>query len=310
MTGGPAGAGGAAEASLLRVRLSAVLDTTLDPLILVRPVREGDRVVDFVIDDLNGTHARAGGDPRAQRMRLPERSPELFALYRRVLATGTTQEARRVRIEGHPEDPTSASGWADVRATAVAGDVVVSWRNVDADVLAERALREQAMQDPLTGLPNRRALVGLLAAACAAHVPFGVLFVDVDRFKELNDRYGHATGDAVLAATGERLRSALRGDDVVGRLAGDEFVVVAPRAGTREDVGALAARVVDAPAPTGAGAPAPSVSVGALLVDDPSADVDGVLRAADALMYAAKREGGGRVRVGGYPRGAGGTHDA
>jgi len=166
----PGAGGSGGDASLLRARLSAILDITLDPLILVRPVCDATgQVVDFVIADMNESHSRAGGDRlTTARMRLAERSPELFSMYCRVLASGATESVRRVWIGAHPDDATSSSGWADVRATPVAGDLVVSWRGVDADVAAENLLRAQAMQDPLTHLPNRRGLMEMLAGACAA----------------------------------------------------------------------------------------------------------------------------------------------
>jgi diguanylate cyclase (GGDEF)-like protein len=302
--------------SLLLARIAAILDTTLDPLILAHPVRDTEgRVVDFVIGDMNGPHTRAGGDRYADRMHLPERSAPLFEMYCRVLATGVTESLRRVWITGHPGDPASTSGWADVRASAVGGDLVISWRNVDGDVATEdllRAqagmLRAQARQDPLTHLPNRRGLAELLAAVCAAPGPFAVLFVDVDRFKSTNDRYGHAAGDAVLLTTSRRLAAVLRGDDVVGRLAGDEFVVVARSLHGPGDLASMAARLLD----TGedvhrvAGEDVRvSVSVGGLWVADGERDAAAVLDAADTLMYTAKRHGGGRLRLGTWPGGDG-----
>jgi diguanylate cyclase (GGDEF)-like protein len=298
------------EASLLRARLAAIIDTTLDPLILARPVRDssGD-VVDFVIADMNGSHTRAGGDrSTTRRMHLPERSPALFAMYRRVLEAGTTESVRRAWVAAHPDDATSTSGWADIRATGVAGDVVVFWRNVDADVEAEDLLRSQAMRDPLTQLLNRRGVMEFLTAACAAPEPFGVLFVDIDGFKAINDGYGHATGDAVLAATARRLRAVVRDGDVVGRLAGDEFVVLVRQLHDQRELEPMAARLLGDgteahPSDAADGPVAVSVSIGALWVPaaDHPRDVTAVLHAADTLMYTAKREGGGRLRLGALP---------
>jgi diguanylate cyclase (GGDEF)-like protein len=304
------GCGDASEASLLRARLSAILDTTLDPLILARPVRDGSGdVVDFVIADMNGSHTRAGGDRfTAVHMHLRERSPELFGMYRRVLETGATEFVRRVWVDAHPQDPVSSPGWADVRATGVADDVVVSWRNVDADVATESLLRSQAMQDSLTHLPNRRGLMEALSAACAGHDAFGVLFVDIDAFKSVNDRYGHRSGDAVLVATGQRLTSVLRDDDIVGRWAGDEFVVLARHLHDPAELRALAERLLSVGAHAhhiGEETPEEvrvSVSVGGLWVAaDARHGVADVLHAADALMYRAKREGGSQFHLDALP---------
>jgi diguanylate cyclase (GGDEF)-like protein len=290
------------DASLLRARLSAILDTSLDPLILVRPMYDGTQLVDFVIADTNGSHARAGGDRlTATRMHLPKRCPELFAMYCRALHSGTTESVRRLWIEAHPDDPTSTGGWADVRATPVVGDLVVSWRNVDADVAAENVLRAQAMQDPLTHLPNRRGLVEILAAACATPEPFGVLFVDIDRFKSINDDHGHAVGDTVLSTMGARLSSALRDGDIVGRLAGDEFVVLARSLHDPAELRSVADRLLGTGGDghhVGATELHVSISVGGLWVGNRQRNVDAILAAADGLMYTAKRQGGGRVELG------------
>jgi diguanylate cyclase (GGDEF)-like protein len=295
--------GGDGEASLLRARLSAIVDTTLDPLLLARPVHDATgQVIDFVIADMNGSHTRAGGDrSTTARMHLPERSAELFAMYRRVLHTGETEFLRRVWIEAHPDDETSTGGWADVRATAVAGDLVVSWRSVGADVAAENVLRAQALQDPLTHLPNRRGLMEILSAACATPDPFGVLFVDIDQFKPINDQHGHAVGDAVLVAMSRRLAGVLRDKDVVGRLAGDEFVVLARPLHDPAELQSLAQRLLatgeDAHR-VGADDLHVTVSVGGLWVTQCQRDLRAILDAADALMYTAKRQGGGQLQVG------------
>ena len=294
---------GEGEASLLRARLSAILDITLDPLLLAHPVYDdAGQVIDFIIADMNGSHTRAGGDRSTTTgMHLPERSPELFAMYRRVLETGATEFLRRVWIAAHPDDVTSTGGWADVRATPVAGDLVVSWRNVDADVAAENMLRTQAMQDPLTHLPNRRGLMEILSAACATAEPFGVLFVDIDEFKAINDEHGHAVGDAVLVAMAKRLSGVLRDQDVVGRLAGDEFVVLARALHEPAELRSMAERLLatgEDAHEIGSDEVHVSVSVGGLWVDHHHRDVQAILQAADALMYTAKRHGGGRLHIG------------
>ncbi|GAA2729342.1 GGDEF domain-containing protein [Cellulomonas aerilata] len=283
--------------SLLRARLAAIVDTTLDPLILLRPLRDAaGRVEDFTVSDINGTHAREGGDRAAGRMHLASRSPELFQLYRRVLDTGGTESLRRVWTDAHPDDPHSTAGWADVRVTAVEGDLVVSWRNVDADVAAEELLRTQALQDHLTELPNRRALSQLITAA---PTPFGLFFIDVDDFKSINDTNGHAAGDAVLVELGQRLTAASRMRDVVGRLAGDEFVVLARRVADEDELRHVARRLLavgDRPYELGEARVTATVSVGALLVTE-RRTVEEVLRYTDDLMYAAKRTGPGHLRI-------------
>jgi diguanylate cyclase (GGDEF)-like protein len=159
--------------------------------------------------------------------------------------------------------------------------------------LRER-LHELATTDELTGLGNRREFAAHLEEAgrrAARGRPFGVLFVDLDRFKSINDRHGHATGDAVLRAVAQRLLDAVRANDRVFRLAGDEFTVVADGVTTEHDLALLAAKLrahvcgpVDhegVPVEVGA-------SIGGALCTGDTESVWAVLSAADERMYAAK----------------------
>lgn len=104
-----------------------------------------------------------------------------------------------------------------------------------------RDLAVLARTDPLTGLPNRRNMEEHLAAAVSAarrhHQPLSVLFIDIDSFKHINDELGYEAGDEVLRAVGERLRSTVRAEDLVGRWGGEEFVAILP---TTDSAGAIA----------------------------------------------------------------------
>ncbi|SDP51983.1 diguanylate cyclase (GGDEF) domain-containing protein [Klenkia soli] len=167
-------------------------------------------------------------------------------------------------------------------------------------------LRRQAHQDPLTGLPNRAALVGRLERALARARDGGpgvsVLFFDLDGFKAVNDRRGHAAGDELLVRVGHRVRACLRADDVLGRLGGDEFVVVGADGGDRAGATSLAARVVEAvavPFELTSGAVRVTASVGVAVTGTGRDTADGVLHRADEAMYRAKAAGGGRWTLGG-----------
>lgn len=162
---------------------------------------------------------------------------------------------------------------------------------------AEEELRRQATRDSLTGLPNRQLFLSMLADA-VERSSCGLLFVDLDGFKGVNDDFGHDAGDDILKVVAGRLRGAVRASDEVARLAGDEFVIILNDVRMIEDATRVAAKVVET-----LGAPfevkgrlitSISASVGIALYPADATSADGLLRAADAAMYKAKRSGKNR----------------
>jgi diguanylate cyclase (GGDEF)-like protein len=162
-----------------------------------------------------------------------------------------------------------------------------------------RELSHQALHDSLTGLPNRalvldRAEQMLARVARQPGVCAGALFVDVDGFKHVNDKLGHAAGDELLGVIGQRLQSVVRGEDTVGRLGGDEFVVLveAPTGGTSLDQ--LANRLIDVlrqPVELGDGRKIFAVTASVGIATGRYRNPDDLLRDADLALYAAKAEG-------------------
>ncbi|MBN1091203.1 EAL domain-containing protein [Blastococcus sp. TML/M2B] len=168
----------------------------------------------------------------------------------------------------------------------------------------QTALAHQAAHDPLTDLPNRIQARTLTAAALhrgrRAGTMTGLLFVDLDGFKGVNDRFGHATGDALLRIVADRLRVALRPGDVVCRLGGDEFVVLVEQVTGERELLELARRLIDTvshPAVEGGQELRIGASVGIAVAQDASVDADVLFAEADAAAYRAKARGRGRAEL-------------
>jgi diguanylate cyclase (GGDEF)-like protein/PAS domain S-box-containing protein len=160
-------------------------------------------------------------------------------------------------------------------------------------------LARRALEDPLTGLANRTLMDDRLRVALARagrHGSLtGVLFLDLDGFKAINDRHGHHVGDELLKAVAARLRAVLRPADLVARLGGDEFVAICEELSGLEEAHAIASRVevaIGAPVATDAGPLVVHASVGLALAESPrQADAEDLVRRADEAMYRAKHAG-------------------
>ncbi len=172
------------------------------------------------------------------------------------------------------------------------------------DVTERRALDrrlDQAMrQDPLTGLANRDELMRRLSAldVVTDGPDVGLLFLDLDRFKRVNDYRGHAAGDEVLMAVAGRVSSVVRPEDLVARVGGDEFVVLCPRLAVPTDARAIAERVrvaLDEPLDIGGRGLRITTSVGVATAPVGSLAPAALLHAADVAMYAAKQAGRNQV---------------
>jgi diguanylate cyclase (GGDEF)-like protein/PAS domain S-box-containing protein len=173
---------------------------------------------------------------------------------------------------------------------------------------AEDTIRHMAFHDPLTGLANRRLLLDRLQQALVAserHQKIAaLLFLDLDRFKELNDQMGHDAGDAVLVQVAQRLKSCVRAVDTVARIGGDEFVVLLLDLG--EDLAQATAQALKLSQQMLTSLAMPVVlsdhqhhggaSIGAVVINDTSTGAEVWLKRADSAMYQAKAAGRGTVR--------------
>jgi diguanylate cyclase (GGDEF)-like protein/PAS domain S-box-containing protein len=278
-------------------RLRAITDNVPVAILYV----DAERRIQFA----NRTCVDWSGQPLASVVGRPLRNVMGEALYTsRDEVLGRALRGERVTFEmetpinGVPRDLQTLympddRGGGDVRGVYVLATDITSLRT------AEREMAKLAMSDPLTQLPNRRRLdehlIETLARSRRASSGIGVLFLDVDHFKRINDTHGHAAGDAVLVAFAARLSASVRDTDFVARFAGDEFVVVLEGLGGSTELEGVAGKIVAGMAKPLLAGPVAfqiSTSVGAVFVaPNLSVTPSALLRAADEALYQVKSAG-------------------
>jgi diguanylate cyclase (GGDEF)-like protein len=176
------------------------------------------------------------------------------------------------------------------------GAQIISLRDATGELRQRRELEHRALHDPLTKLPNRELLLDRLSVALARRVrqdtAVGVIFIDLDDFKQINDEYGHAVGDELLVSVAQRLQREVRDGDTVARYGGDEFVVLCEDLANDQAAGPLGRRLAAAisqPVTAGGRLLRVGASVGLVVESDPSVDPETLLARADAEMYRHKR---------------------
>ncbi|MBU1228770.1 MAG: diguanylate cyclase [Proteobacteria bacterium] len=247
-----------------------------------------------------------------------EEAPTLAALAERIFVTQEERQAFVLNLMGDmaQESPPERvftfqhrdgrQCWCRMRVSRMPGDrMVLNAQDVSALKASEEQVRHMALHDPLTGLPNRQLFADRLEQALRlarrTGSIVGLLYVDLDGFKKLNDAYGHAHGDRVLVETALRLRACVRDSDTVARMGGDEFVVVLSDLARTEAAHAVAKQILEAlyqPEVAG-GTMFVGASVGLACYPEHGTDQDALLSRADAAMYAAKRLGGNAFRCAG-----------
>lgn len=213
-----------------------------------------------------------------------------------LLASGETAEAAVRHAGGHLTPVEILARHVDYGGAA---HTVYAIRDLSERKKAEAEIRHLALHDPLTGLPNRRAFTDKLAAEIAAHNPaadskIALLCLDLDRFKEVNDLFGHAAGDALLQRVATCVTAILDSRHMLARLGGDEFAIVAPGLAGKDSAAALAETVLAAFRDANINACAEGLmatSIGVALYPGDAIDADTLVSHADTALYRAKVEG-------------------
>lgn len=230
-----------------------------------------------------------------------EDAAALFGAFESVLSYGSDCDIE-IRLVRNEDDTRQCT--LTLRAlTDNAGDVngaIVCVADVTDSAALRAELAKRATYDMLTGCHNRSSMMALLRAELShgdAEAGIAVMFVDLDRFKDVNDRMGHAAGDEVLVAAADRLCEAVRSDDIVGRIGGDEFLVICPRVRDSDEAVAMASRIAagvcgEVTLSEGRFA-ALRASVGVAWSAGHS-DSEQLVACADAAMYESKRQAKGK----------------
>ncbi|MGK2953817.1 MAG: diguanylate cyclase [Thiobacillus sp.] len=249
--------------------------------------------------------AAAGGDVTPQERELGGFDKSAIEQIRRILIEAGREELNQLETREtariHDQNLMSAllgiTGlWTGLALLGLYRETI---RLIGAGIHAEQTIRKLSLHDPLTGLANRRFVreneKHLIAGAKRSGKQMAVLAVDLDDFKAVNDRYGHAAGDTVIVTAAERMKLLLRESDVIARFGGDEFVIVLGMVDNAATAREVAGRVVESlcqPIPLAEGATAQiGASVGIAMCCTGSETLNDLLKKADAALYAAKREG-------------------
>jgi diguanylate cyclase (GGDEF)-like protein/PAS domain S-box-containing protein len=297
----------ALESSLARYR--AVIAGTLDSVVAVD---EHDRIIefnpaaerafDYLADDVMGREI-------ADLLVPPENRAFYRSLAQRIRDNpGSSLLDRRIETTAIRSDGSEFPVELTVARVEGSGGLGPSFYGIVRDIGERRRGEEQlaylAYHDALTGLPNRilveQEIDLALARARRSGGAAALMFVDLDDFKEVNDRLGHAAGDRLLASVSARLRSVLRDSDVLARQGGDEFLVLLgdlsddPTAAAESVGGKLLSALLE-PFVVAGTEVRTGASIGISLYPDDAADTEALLRHADVAMYRAKAAGGGRL---------------
>jgi diguanylate cyclase (GGDEF)-like protein len=297
----------ASELAVERDRLSTVLNTTATGLCLID--------ADHRIIEINSAGAEFMQVPRAgaigqnllallwpKGVRAAESAP---VDLRVAISADTPWHGETVELKlGTAETKTCNLDYTPLRVNDSCTGGLLAFHDFTAQHRTSRAMAWAATHDPLTGLLNRSALTAYIDSSQALvsrrAIPRAVLFIDLDNFKMVNDTGGHDSGDTVLVEAASRINNAMRNDDVVARIGGDEFVVFLEEVPGADSASRIAERILSAlrrPFSSGGQSMYLSASIGIAVSASPDDTANSLLRDADIALYRAKDAGRDQVVV-------------
>ncbi len=316
------------DAAAVRATLETALNATTDSFAIYGIERDetgGLKTLRLVTINLAGASPFGAIPDDLVGMTLPEFFPDVYVsgLWDVIVEAISTDSVKKTRVDDYASDGTWKASYDNTVAPSGDDRLVITWRDVS-DIVRDAAnlqsarneAQHHATHDVLTGLPNRALFHQKLEEALANQQDdhrTGLVFIDLDHFKNVNDTWGHAAGDRLLQVVARRLSGLVRIGDTVARLGGDEFVLVLqnlPLSWSPEELFARVCASLDEPvglegavrdSDLAAGPQVASVSISAslgLVVSPPSPpDAETMIREADRAMYESKHAGRGRGTV-------------
>ncbi len=290
-------------------RLARVLDAGSDFLLIAERNGSISYVNDAAFETLGVRPADAVGDRPTPYFLMDVLDPDSFEFFYEVvepvLVEAGIWRGELTFRDRHGDDiPVSALVLAQLGSTGRVESISVVARDITDLKAAERRMRQLATHDYLTGLPNRVLLYDRLDQALARYHrhqrAVALMYLDLDRFKPVNDEYGHQVGDAVLCQIADRIHAIIRDTDTAARIGGDEFAVLIEGVDELDGLRLVASRLIEAisaPIEVDGVVTSVGVSIGIVVANERCAEADALMAVADSAMYEAKSKGRGRFEL-------------
>jgi diguanylate cyclase (GGDEF)-like protein/PAS domain S-box-containing protein len=287
-----------------RDRLHAAVESSLDAFFICQALRgPSGEIEDFVFTYLNSNVEKLVSIPRNLMLGgmmcelMPQnRESGFFERYKQVVITGIPFVSEYQLQAGNAN-----STWVRVQAVKLRDGIAITASDISERKHNEQRITHLAQHDSLTGLPNRNLLEDRInqsiAFAKRENLKVGVLLIDLDAFKQINDTFGHAVGDEVLRTVAQRLKEVMRASDSIVRIGGDEFVAVVPWIHQIQELIGVVNKIIDTfrpPIVVGLHTIVITCSVGISVYPDSAVKSKDLLDRADVAMYASKHAGKNR----------------